>query len=329
MPLTLGTLGRIIGAAAALVVGLAREDALAQSYPERPIRILIPFAAGNVLENTMRSAGERLKETTGQPVVVEARPGGAGIVAVQALLAAPADGYTTLLATQGILVINPHIFRSVPYKLADFTPVSLLYSSPMLLATHPSVPARDLSAFVAWAKANPGKVSYGSIAPGTVSHFLSEQLNTEHGTGMTHVPYKGSPALLPDLLAGRVQAGFVSVETVRAQVLAGKLNAIALSGAARSAQLPNVPTVREAGFASLEAMAWSGIVVRSETPAPIVERLAGLLRGVHAVPAVRAAAQQNGQQVVATPPGEFAARLPAESARWERIVKATGFSADE
>lgn len=304
--------------------------AAAQAYPERPVRVVIPFAAGNVLETAVRAVGERFRETTGQALVAEARPGAGGIVAVQALLAAPADGHTVLLATQAMLCINQHIYAKLPYDPArDLLAVSELFSSPMMLATHPSVPARSAAEFVAWARASRGKVSYGSVSPGTVSHFLAEQMNVEHGTAMAHIPYKGSNAMMPDLLTGRIQAAFVSVDTARPHVAAGKLNALMVSGAQRSPQVPATPTAREAGFPELEGNAWSGFVVRVGTPPAVAARLAALTRDALAATAVRERLEALGQTAVGSTPEEFAAKLGAESKRWQAVVKATGFKADQ
>lgn len=302
--------------------------AAAQAYPDRPIRVLIPFAAGNVLETAIRALGDRFRELAGQPLVVEAKPGAGGIVAAQALLASPADGTTVLLATQAILVINPHIYGKLPYDPRELFAVSELFSSPMMLATHPSVPARTAAEFVAWARAAKGKVSYGSVSPGTVSHFLAEQMNIEQQTAMAHIPYKGSNALMPDLVGGRIHAAFVSVDTARPHVTAGKLNALMVSGAQRAPQFPAVPTAREAGYPALEANAWSGLVVRSGTPAPLVERLATLVRDSLQHPEARARLEGLGQTIVASRPDEFAAKLAAESTRWQAVVRATGFKAD-
>jgi len=305
------------------------REAAAQAWPVQPIRVIVPFAAGNVLDVMLRAMGERSRELSGQPFVVEARPGAGGIVAAQALMASKPDGYTVLLATQGMLAINPHIYRKLPYDpLRDFVLVSEVATSPMLLATHPSVPAATMAEFVAWANANKGRVSYGSISPGTISHFLAETINFDHGTAMTHVPYKGSPALLPDLLAGRIQAAFVSVDTVRQQVQSGKLNALLLSGARRDASLANVPTAREAGYARLEANAWSGFVVPAGTPEASVNALAELTRKIIATPQVAERVAQLGMGLVGSTPGEFAARTRSETDKWAGIVKASGFAAD-
>jgi tripartite-type tricarboxylate transporter receptor subunit TctC len=303
--------------------------ALAQPYPDKPVRVLIPFAAGSVLETAVRAVGDRFREISGQPLVVEAKPGAGGIVAVQALLGAPADGGSVLLATQAMLVINPHIYARLPYDPArDLAPVSELFSSPMMLTVHPSVPARTVREFVEWARANHGKVAYGSVSPGTVSHFLAEQLNFEHQTAMTHIPYKGSNALMPDLVGGRIQAAFVSVDTARPHLAAGKLAALMVSGAQRSPQLPSVPTAREAGFPALEANAWSGFVVRAGTPAAVAERLDALARESLSGAEVRSRLDGLGQTVVGSREEEFAAKLAKESLRWQAVVRATGFKAD-
>ncbi len=303
--------------------------AAAQEFPAQPVRVLVPFAAGGVLESSLRAIGERFRESTGQPLLVEARPGGGGIVAAQALQAARADGHTALLATQAILAVNPHIYRKLPYDpQRDFAPVSELLNSPFALTVHPGVPAASVAEFIAWVKANPGKVSYGSIAPGTPSHFLGVLINLEYGTDLTHVPYKGSPTMLPDLLAGRVQAGFLSLDTIRTQVDSGKLRALAVTGATRAGLLPATPTMAEAGFPRMQAQAWSGIVVPAATPDAVVRRLHAELVRAMAVAEVRAELRKLGMEPVAGTPAEFAARIRSESERWARVVKSSGFSAE-
>ena len=312
-----------------LLLALHGGTAVAQAWPAQPVRVLVPFAAGNVLDTMLRAMGERFRDFTGQPFVIEARPGAGGIVAAQALIASRPDGHTVLLATQGMLTINPYIYRKLPYDpLHDFAPVAELVRSPMLLTTPATVPAKTLAEFIAWANARKGQVSYGSIAPGTISHFLAELINFDQGTAMAHIPYKGSQTLLPDLLAGRIQAAFVSVDTVRAHVQSGKLNALILSGAQRDLQLTGVPTAREAGYPRLEAYAWSGFVVPAGTPAATVTALADTMRRIAGMPEVIERVSQLGQTLVAGTPAEFGARIRSESDKWAGIVKASGFSAD-
>ena len=315
----------LAGLAAAMLAG----QAAAQAFPSQPVRVLVPFAAGNVLESSLRAVGERFRESTGQPLLVEARPGGGGIVAAQALQAARADGHTALLATQAILAVNPHIYRTLPYDpQRDFAPVGELFNSPFALTVHPGVPAANVAEFIAWVKANPGKVSYGSIAPGTPSHFLGVLINLEYGTDLTHVPYKGSPTMLPDLLAGRVQVGFLSLDTIRTQVESGKLRALAVTGADRSGLLPATPTMAESGYPRMQAYAWSGIVVPRATPDAVVRRLHAEFARATAIPEVRAELRKLGMDPVAGTPEEFAARIRSESERWARVVKSSGFSAE-
>lgn len=303
--------------------------AVAQTWPSQPVRIIVPFAPGNVLENMLRAMNERFHELTGQPMVIDARPGAGGIIAAQSLNASKPDGHTVLLATQGMLVINPFIYRKLPYDPArDFALVSEVTTSPMLLATHTSVPAKTVADFIAWATTRKGQVSYGSIAPGTVSHFLAETINFDHGTAMTHIAYRGTPALLPDLLTGRIQAAFVSVDTVRQHVQSGKLNALVVSGAKRDGLLAAVPTAREAGYPRLEAYAWSGFVVPAGTPASIVGALADATRKIVGTAEVAERVRQFGLELVGSTPAEFAIRTRAEAEKWAAIVKASGFSAD-
>lgn len=322
---TLMSLLFAIGAA----IGLHGGAAVAQTWPSQPVRIIVPFAPGNVLENMLRAMNDRFRDLTGQPLVIEAKPGAGGIIAAQALNASKPDGHTVLLATQGMLVINPHIYRKLPYDPArDFALVSEVAISPMLLATHPTVPAKTLAEFITWANARKGQVSYGSIAPGTVSHFLAEAINFDHGTAMTHIAYKGTPALLPDLLAGRIQAAFVSVDTVRAHVQSGKLNALVVSGARRDALLAAVPTARESGYPRLEVYAWSGFVVPAGTPAGSVNALAEVTRKIVGTPDIVDRVRQFGLELVGSTPAEFTARTRAEADKWAAIVKASGFSAD-
>lgn len=321
---------RIVRCGLAIALACLALAARAQEFPAKPIRVFVPFAAGTVLETAVRVVSDRLRADAGQPLVVEARPGGGGIVAVQALLGQPADGYTLLIASQAILAVNPHVYRALPYDVQrDLAPITDAFQAPLALVAAPAVPATSLAELIAWAKRPGQSVSYGSFSPGTPSHFLGALINLDHGTDFVHVPYKGSAPVIPDLLGNRVQLAFLSMDTVRPHVESGKLRALAITSAERSRVLPNVPTVIEAGFPALEAYTWSGFVASARTPAPVLARLNALLTRALAAEDVRAKLAELGQETRPGSADAFAARIRAESTRWARAVKATGFSADQ
>ena len=310
-----------------LAAPLARA-AFAQTWPDRPIRIVVPFPAGaGVLDIMARLLAQHLGPALGQQIVIDNRPGAGGTIGADVVAKAPPDGYTVLMGNPS-LVVNPFLMAKMPYDpMTDFIPLTLVNTAPLLLVAHPSVPAKTLGELTAWVKANPGKVSYASFSPGTISHFLGYHLNEKFALDMTHITYKGSGPQVQALLGGHVPIGFSQIQTGLPHVQAGKLVPIAVSGATRWRQLPNVPTFAELGHGDFTATTWFGLVARAGTPAEVLARLIDTTRRAHTEPATREKLEQMGFDVAAQTGAEFAAAARAGQDRWAGVVKATGFKA--
>lgn len=314
-------LSRLLLACCAL---LAAAAAAAAEYPARPVRLVIPFAPGGTNDVIGRILAERFAERLGQPFVVDNRPGANMVVGTEIVARALPDGHTLLVAAAG-LAINPSLRRKLPYDTErDLAPVGLVVGSPYLMVIHPGVPARTLGEFVAWAKQRSGEVNYASVGAGSPPHLAAELLKIASGIAMQHVPYKGGAAVLPDLLAGRVVLFFGSISTLGPHVRAGRLRAIAVTTAKRSAALPEVPTFIESGFAGFEVNGWYGLLAPGRTPRAIIGRLNAELRRVLAEPETRARFEKIGMEPAAGSPEEFAARIRAEIAKWAKVVRAAG-----
>ena len=311
-----------------LAAALSCAPAVAQEFPVKPIRMISPFPAGNVNEMVVRTVGDRFKEVTGQPFVYEYKPGGAGVIAAQALMAAPPDGYTILLCTSGMTSINPHAFAKLPYDPArDFAPITAAIRTQLIFAAHPTVPATTLAEFIAYAKANPGKTNFASFTAGNPSHFAGVILNQLAGLDMLHVAYKGTPPAVQDLLGGQVMTAFVPIISAKPHVEAGKLKAFALTGA-RSPLMPGLPTFKELGYPQMEIYAWTGFLAPAGTPAAIVQRLNREFTTALRLPDAQAKMRAIDLEPIPNTPEEFAAMMKADTERWRDTVKASGFRAD-
>ena len=312
----------------ALVAATACAPLLAQEFPNKPIRMISPFPAGNVNEIVVRAVGDRFKEVTGQPFVYEYKPGGAGVIAAQTLMAAPPDGYTVLMSTSGLTSINPHAFAKLPYDpVRDFAPITAAIRTQLVFAAHPSVPGNTLAEFIAYAKANPGKTNFASFTAGNPSHFAGVILNQLAGIDMLHVAYKGTPQAVQDLLGGQVMTAFVPIISAKPHVEAGKLKAYALTGA-RSPLLPNLPTFKELGYPAMEIYAWTGFLAPAGTPSAIVQRLNREFTAALRLPDVQAKLRAIDLEPIPNTPDEFAAMMKADTERWRDTVKASGFRSD-
>ena len=302
--------------------------AFAQGYPSKPVKVVIPYPPGSTPDIVGRTLSNKLQESLGQPFVVENRTGAGGNIGAEAVAKAPADGYTLLIGINGPAAINKFLYRNLGYDSdRDLTPISLLASAPQLLVVN-GLDVADFKSFLQYVKSNPGKVSYGSAGSGSASHLTMELLKSDAGVFMVHIPYRGFPPALTDLLAGNIQAMFAIVPAVLPQVRAGKLKALAATGLKRSAAAPEIPSVAELGYPQLESLAWIGLLVTAGSPPEAVQKLsAESVKAMHAADA-RAALAKQGFDVIGSSPAEFARWIKAESAKWAKVIKASGATAD-
>lgn len=299
-------------------------------FPDKPVRIIVPFAAGNTLDTALRQVAEEFKKNTGQALVVENKPGGSGIIAAQSVMAAPADGYTLLLANTSMLTINPHTFSKLPYDAEKtFRPITNFLGTSMVMAVNASVPANNIKEFVTYAKANPGKVSFASFTAGNSSHFAGVILNQRAGIEMIHVPFNGTPPAVQNLVGGQVNAAFLPLLAVKPHMDSGKVKVLAVTSPQRSLLMPNVATFREQGFPDLDIYIWAAIVAPALTPDAAVARL-----NAEFVKALRSTEIKEKWRVadfetLPSTPEEFSKFAQADSKRWAEAVKISGFKASE
>jgi tripartite-type tricarboxylate transporter receptor subunit TctC len=305
-------------AALAAVVPAAAQDA----YPSKPVRIVVPYPAGGVADLLPRTVGAKLSEKWKQPVVVENKPGASGNIGMAEGARAEADGYTLVLAPTGNLTVNQFLFANLPFDVAkDFTPVTVLATSPNVLVVHPSVPAKSFKELIAYAKSNPGKLNFSSPGSGSGAHLAGELLNVEAGIKAVHVPYKGMAPAVSDLVGGQVQMMFAGISTALPHIRAGKLVPLAIASPQRSSQLPEVPTVAESGFPGFDVTSWYGIVVRSGTPPAIVKKLHADMAEALAAADVKEKLAGLGLDPLGNSPEDFAKMIAAESRKWSEIVR--------
>jgi tripartite-type tricarboxylate transporter receptor subunit TctC len=316
-------------AAAPLAAALPHQ-AFAQLSPDRPIKIVVPFAAGNTLDIALRQVAEVIKANSGLTVLVEAKPGGSGIIAAQAVMQAPPDGTTLLLANTSMFTINPHTFSRLPYDPEkNFKPVTNFLGAALVMAVHASVPANNLAEFITWAKANPGKVSYASFTAGNSSHFAGVILNQRTGLDMIHVPFNGTPPAVQNLVGGQVNAAFLPLLAVKPHVDSGKVKVIAISSPQRSPLAPTLATFREQGYPELDIYIWSSIAAPAGTPDATIARLnAEFVKALRSTE-IRDKWTPVGFEPMPSTPEEMTRFVQAESKRWAEAVKISGFKASE
>jgi tripartite-type tricarboxylate transporter receptor subunit TctC len=304
-----------------MLMAIAGSVAAQQAYPSKPIRFIVPFPPGGSTDPMARMAAQKLAERWGQPVIVENRPGGNTIIGTEAAAKAPPDGYTILLASPPF-VINPSLLSSLPYDSAkDFDAVATISKSSIVLVVHPSVPANTLQEFIAFAKSKPGQLNYASAGSGGILNLAGELFNTMSGAKVQHIPYKGSGALMSDLIGGQVQLSFQIPISVIAHIRSGKLRAIAITGETRSSVLPEVPTFTEAGLPGYNAKAWFGIVAPAGTPRTIIGMLSGEIRKVLTAPDIKEKLSSQGMDPLISTPEEFAALIKTDIAQYAKIIK--------
>jgi tripartite-type tricarboxylate transporter receptor subunit TctC len=316
---------RIIASLFASAALLLAPLAAAQGrYPERPVRFIVPYTAGGSADTLARVVGQKLGERWGQSFIVDNRTGGGGNIGTELVARASPDGYTLLLGFIGNLAICPSYYAKLPFDpIRDFAPVTELAGVHNLLVVHPSVPAKTLREFTAYAKANPRKINFSSASIASPGHLAGELLNVTAGIEMVHVPYKGGSQALTDLLGGQIHAMF-SGTSVLPHVRSGKLRALATCGAQRTAVMPELPTIAESGFPGFEATGWFGVLVPAGTPRPIVERLHREITAVLRVPEVRERLERGGFDLVGNTPEEFGAYIRSEISKWAKVVRVAG-----
>jgi tripartite-type tricarboxylate transporter receptor subunit TctC len=300
-----------------------------QIYPSKPVRVIVSFPPGSTPDIVGRALAGRLQDAMGQPFVVENRAGAGGNIGADAVAKAPADGHTLLVSTNGVFAINKALYKSMPFDPdRDLAPISLLATAPQMLVVHPALGLKDLKGFVEHARRNPDKLSYGSVGAGSASHLTMELLKSEAKISLVHVPYKGFPPAVTDMLGGSIHTMFAIVPGVLAHVKAGRMNGLAVTALKRSALAPDVPSVGELGLPQLESLAWIGLAARSGLPREILGKLnQETVRGLHAAE-VRELLGKQGFDVVAGSSEEFSRWIRAESEKWSKVVRASGATVD-
>ncbi|HQQ70377.1 MAG TPA: tripartite tricarboxylate transporter substrate binding protein [Alicycliphilus sp.] len=313
---------------AALTAPLATA-ALAQGYPQQPIRLIVPYAAGGMTDVVARIVGQRLGESLGQPVVVENKPGAATITGADFVAGAKPDGYTLLVATNTTLSANPWLYKNLRYDAAkSFSPIALVAVAPSVIVLNPKVPAHTMAELVQLAKAKPGGLSYASYGSGSTAHLAGEMLRSRAGIDALHVPYKGSAPAKTATIGGEVSMTFEPAFTGAPLIKSGQLKAVAVMGAKRVAALPDVPTVAEVGYPGMEMQAWTGFVAPAGVPQPVLTRLADEIRKIMASPEVHKQLIGSGAEPVGYYLGDFAAYLKDERARYKALIEEARIQAE-
>lgn len=313
---------------AAVALTLTATLAGAQDYPNHPITLVIPFAPGGSTSVVGRGVADKMGEILGQKVVVDNRPGAGGTVGTKAVAKADPDGYTLLLGYTGTLAIGPSLYRNPGYDpRKDFAPIGAIGNAPNSLVVHPSFPAKTVAELVAYARANPGKVNFGSAGAGTASHITGEYFAGAAGIKLVHIPYKGTGPALTDLLGGHIPMAFAPVPASHAQVTGGKLRALAVTSSSRSGLMPEVPTIAESGLAGLagfDASLYYGLVAPAGTPKPVIDKLNKALHAALASDEVKKQLGNDGTDISPGTPEDYAALIDRDEKKWAGLVKASG-----
>ena len=300
-----------------------------QTYPSKPVRLVVPFAPGGSSSLVARVMSAEMEKGLGKQFVIENKPGGGGNIAMQEVARADPDGYTLIIGHVGSLAMNPYMYTKLPYDVdRDFAPVSLLAIVPAIFVVHAGVPARDLREFVALAKARPGQINYGSAGNGSAGHLAMEYLKQVTGMDLQHVPYKGTGPNVTDLIAGRTQASSAGTPPLLPHVKAGKLRVIAVGTSKRLHSIPDVPTVAEQGYPGFETSQWYGLNAPAGTPEPVIRRLAEEAAKAAKSAAVLERFKSDDAEPVGSSPSEYAAFVKKEQERWSKVVRAANIKAD-
>ncbi len=313
--------------AISMLLIVAGHTAAQQAYPNRPIRIVVPFPPGGSIDPLGRFIGQKLTESWGQQVIVDNRPGGNSIIGTEAVVKSKPDGYTLLLQANS-LSINANLLATPYDPITDFAPIATLVSYEYVLVVNPSLPANTLQEFIAYAKGRPGQLNYASSGTASGIHLGTELFSIAAGVKMQHIPYKGAAPAITDLIGGQVQLVFQVPIVVVPLIKSGKLKPLAISGEARLATLPQVPTLTEAGLPGVELRNWNGLLAPAGTPREIVYKLAGEIAKILAMPDVRATLLGQGNDPMISTPDQFAAMLKAEVAKFGKIIKAANIKVE-
>ena len=317
--------GLMAGAGLFIAVGAQAADA----FPSKPIRIVVGFPAGGPLDQHARLLTDKLQGILGQPIVVDYKPGAGGSVGAQDVMRSPADGYTLMLANTGVMVINPALYSKLPYNtIKDFTPIARTAMQPLALLVNNKVPAKSLQEFIDYAKANPGKVNFGSAGNGGISHLVPEMFKTAAGVDLVHIPYKGSAPALTDLIGGQVQFMAESIPQAAAYHKQGKVRALAVTSKERNPALPEVPTAIESGLKGFEVVGFYGFLAPAGTPKPVVDKLSNAFQQVMTSPEVKNRMVEQGADPAFMGSEPFGKFLASEMPRWAAAVKASGTKLD-
>ena len=313
----------LVAAVAFFVCGTA--TAANPEYPTRPVRIIVPQAAGGGVDIVARAFAQKLTESWGQQVIVDNRPGANGIIGMEAVAKSKPDGYTLAAPFTSVLTINPYVYKSLPYDtFRDFASITQTVTNIIVLVVNPYLPAKSVKELVALGKTRPGDLIYGSFGVGNMTHLAGELLRLETGLRMIHVPYKGETPAVTDLIGGQVALLFATSAGVAAHIQSGRLRLLATGGDKRAAAYPDTPTMIEAGYPNVRVTGWAGLVAPAGTPADIVQKIQRETARHLLTPELRERLNGLGAEPAATTPGEFTAFLKSESGKWERVVKAAG-----
>jgi tripartite-type tricarboxylate transporter receptor subunit TctC len=316
--------------AGALIALTPAATAQQQPYPSKPIRFISPYAPGGATSILGRLVGQRLTESWGQPVVLDNRPGGNGVISAEALLKSQPDGYTILLISGSAHLVAPLLIQNFPYDpINSFAPVATLASGEIVLLLHPSVPASTLREFIALAKASPGQLNYSTAGNGGMSHLAAELFSSLAGTKMQAVAYKGSTPAVTDLIGGQVQLSFQNPFSLIPQIRSGRLKAIAITGETRASALPTVPTFTEAGLPSMDVKLWYGILAPAATPKQIINKLSAEIAKILAMPDTKDKLGSQGMEPFVSTPEQFDALMRADTAQYARIIKSANIKIED
>lgn len=309
----------------------AAAEETAEQYPSRQVLFVVPFAPGGVTGLFARLLGQKLEQRLGKPFVVEHRPGGGGVTAAQAVARATPDGYTIMMASSTVLAINVTVRKNLPYDpRKELTPIALLARVPFVLVVNPDLPIKSVDDLVKYAKANPGKVSYGTPGPGTFHHLNAEIFKSRFGLQLVHVPYKGSAPALTDLVAGHIQMMFCDVPPAKALIESGKVRALGVTTAQRVKAVPDIPPLAEVGIPNYDTASWHTVTTTAGVPPPIVDKLAGEIHAVMAEPDVQQLLSNDGAiPQISPPPDELRRFVDSEIVRWGEVVTKAGIAGTE